>query len=98
TDAYALLGLSQQSPASDAGPRRAGLRAFGPVRLWGSAAFVAGTFGAGFMLDVIAARDLICLIVAALVATAALAFALEPLLPHAAAAMGQSSSPPALLR
>ena len=97
TDAYALRGLSP-SPASGAGLRRAGLRAFGPVRLWGSAAFVAGTFGAGFMLDVIAARDLIWLIVAALVATAALAFALEPLAPHVAAAMGQSSSARALLR
>jgi MFS transporter, PPP family, 3-phenylpropionic acid transporter len=98
TDAYALRGLSQPSPASGAGLRRAGLHAFGPVRLWGSAAFVAGTFGAGFMLELIAARDLIWLIVAALVATAALAFALEPLAPHAAAAMGQSSSARALLR
>jgi len=64
----------------------------------GSAAFVAGTFGAGFMLDVIAARDLIWLIVTALVVTAVVACALEPLAPRVAAAMGRSSSARPLLR
>ena len=40
-DAYALRGLSQQG------------RAYGPVRLWGSAAFIAGSFGAGFLLELV---------------------------------------------
>src|SRR5205814_1373255 len=110
TDAYALRGLSQpsrssQPPSPEGGPpresgvpQRSGLRAFGPVRLWGSAAFVAGTFGAGLMLDMIAARNLIWLIVAALAVTAAVACALEPLAPHVAAAIGRSSSARPLLR
>ena len=41
-------------------------RAYGPVRLWGSAAFIVATLGAGALLDVIAARDLIWLIVGAM--------------------------------
>jgi MFS transporter, PPP family, 3-phenylpropionic acid transporter len=66
-DAYALRGLGQLD------------RSYGPVRLWGSAAFIAGSFAAGFLLDVIAARDLIWLIVAAMAAMAAAALALAPL-------------------
>ena len=66
-DAYALRGLSETG------------RAYGPVRLWGSAAFVAGTFAAGLLLDLIAARDLIWIMVATLAMTTAAAFALFPL-------------------
>ena len=40
-------------------------RAYGPVRLWGSAAFIVATFGAGFLLDVIEPLQLIWLVVAA---------------------------------
>jgi len=60
-DAYALRGLARVG------------RAYGPVRMWGSAAFIAGSFGAGVLLDVAPARDLIWLIVAAAVITAAAA-------------------------
>jgi PPP family 3-phenylpropionic acid transporter len=67
TDAYAL--------------RRLSLRSYGPVRLWGSAAFMAGSVGAGWLADVIAARHLIWMIVAAMVAIAAAALALPPLKP-----------------
>jgi len=66
-DAYALRGLGGLK------------RAYGPVRLWGSAAFIVGSFGAGLLLDLIAARDLIWLVVAALTLTAAAAYALSPL-------------------
>jgi MFS transporter, PPP family, 3-phenylpropionic acid transporter len=66
-DAYALRGLSHIG------------RAYGPVRLWGSAAFIVGTFAAGLLLDVIAARDLIWVMVATLAMTTAAAFALSPL-------------------
>src|SRR5437588_7419624 len=67
TDAYALRGLAERG------------RAYGPVRLWGSAAFIAASLGAGALLDVIPARDLIWLIVAAMGLTAAAACMLAPL-------------------
>jgi PPP family 3-phenylpropionic acid transporter len=111
TDAYALRWLSRPAPSSQppsfegglprtaAGLRRPGIAAYGPVRLWGSAAFIAGSFAAGFLLDVVAARDLIWLVVAALTLTAAAACALEPLGPHVpGAAKAKSSSAKALLR
>jgi len=66
-EAYALRGL--------AGHRRA----YGPVRLWGSAAFIAGTLGAGLGLDRMAASDLIWLLVTAMAFTAVIACALAPL-------------------
>jgi MFS transporter, PPP family, 3-phenylpropionic acid transporter len=66
-DAYALRGLGHIG------------RAYGPVRLWGSAAFIVGTFAAGLLLDIIAARDLIWIMVATLAITAAAALALSPL-------------------
>ena len=66
-DAYALRGL----PAVG--------RAYGPVRLWGSVSFIAGTFGAGYMSDVLPARDLIWLIVAAAAALMLAGLALAPL-------------------
>lgn len=69
-DAYALRGLGNLG------------RAYGPVRLWGSAAFIAGSLGAGVLLDTIAARDLIWLLLAAMAVTAAAALALAPLAPR----------------
>ncbi len=66
-ETYALRGLAARK------------RAYGPVRVWGSAAFVAGTFAAGFAADSIAARDLIWLIVAAVLINAVAAAALQPL-------------------
>jgi MFS transporter, PPP family, 3-phenylpropionic acid transporter len=86
-DAYALRGLGRLG------------RAYGPVRLWGSAAFIAGSLGAGVLLDTIAARDLIWLLLAGMVVTAAAALALAPLAPRAASARaGAPSSARALLR
>src|SRR6266705_3944427 len=59
-DTYALRGLAQRG------------RAYGPVRLWGSAAFIAASFGAGALLDLMAPVDLIWLMVVAMaIATAA---------------------------
>ncbi len=48
------------------------------------AAFIVGSLGAGLLLDLIAARELIWLIVAALTITAAAAYALSPLPPREA--------------
>ena len=66
-ETYALKGLGQRG------------RAYGPVRLWGSAAFILGTFVAGFATDTIPARYLIWLIAAASVISALTALALAPL-------------------
>jgi PPP family 3-phenylpropionic acid transporter len=52
TDAYALKGVA-----------RYGLN-YGPLRLWGSAAFVVGALVCGLLVDVIAARHLIWVIAA----------------------------------
>jgi PPP family 3-phenylpropionic acid transporter len=75
SEAYALKGLSARG------------RAYGPVRLWGSAAFILGTFIAGFASDTIPARYLIWLIVMGAALTACVAFTLEP--------MHSSAQPPA---
>jgi MFS transporter, PPP family, 3-phenylpropionic acid transporter len=86
-DAYALRGL-----------RRVG-RAYGPVRLWGSAAFIAGSLGAGLLLDFMPARDLIWLLVAAIIVTAATGLALAPLAPREASERARPTpSARALLR
>jgi PPP family 3-phenylpropionic acid transporter len=66
TDAYALKGLAERG------------RAYGPVRLWGSAAFIAGNFAAGFAADAIAARDLIWPMAGALALVAVAAMGLAP--------------------
>ncbi|MEJ2623054.1 MAG: hypothetical protein P8Z80_00470 [Pseudolabrys sp.] len=62
------------------------------VRLWGSAAFIAGTFGAGYVSDVLPARDLIWLIVAAAAALVLAELALAPL-PGAAAPSAAAPAP-----
>ena len=67
SETYALKGLAARA------------RAYGPVRLWGSATFILGSMTAGFIADVIPARDLIWLIVAASVLTALAALMLAPL-------------------
>ncbi|WP_162826683.1 MFS transporter [Pseudolabrys taiwanensis] len=66
-EAYALKGLTARG------------RAYGPVRLWGSAAFVLGSLIAGIAADVIAARHLIWLIVLGTALIALSAARLEPL-------------------
>lgn len=67
TDAYALRGIA-----------RYGLD-YGPLRLWGSAAFAAGSLACGLLVDHIAARDLIWIIVAWAVVAVAASLLLHPL-------------------
>ena len=67
TETYALRGLSARG------------RAYGPVRLWGSLAFIVGAFAAGFAADALPARQLIWLIVAASITAALAALRLAPL-------------------
>jgi MFS transporter, PPP family, 3-phenylpropionic acid transporter len=67
SDAYALNGLAARG------------RAYGPVRMWGSVAFIAGNIGAGLMLEWLAPGYLIWLIVAALAVSTVAAVTLAPL-------------------
>ena len=87
SDAYALNGL------------RARGRAYGPVRLWGSVAFIAGNVGVGLLLDVIAPGQIIWLIVAALSLAAVAAVMLAPMeVAQAATPAGPPPSPATLFR
>ncbi len=85
TDAYALRGVA-----------RYGLN-YGPLRLWGSAAFVAGALACGLLVDLIAAEELIWVIASVAVLGALASLALQPLdSPKTAAAPTQGTT--ALLR
>jgi PPP family 3-phenylpropionic acid transporter len=83
TDAYALKGVA-----------RYGLN-YGPLRLWGSAAFVVGALLCGLLVDVIAARHLIWVIASVAGLGAVVSFGLKPLdnpkmapaAPHGASAL-----------
>jgi PPP family 3-phenylpropionic acid transporter len=83
TDAYALKGVA-----------RYGLN-YGPLRLWGSAAFVVGALACGLLVDVIAARHLIWVIAAVAGLGAVVGLGLQPLsnpkmapaVPHGASAL-----------
>jgi MFS transporter, PPP family, 3-phenylpropionic acid transporter len=66
-ETYALKGLMARK------------RAYGPVRLWGSFAFIAGNFAAGLAADVFPASYLVWLMVAASALVALAAWALAPL-------------------
>jgi PPP family 3-phenylpropionic acid transporter len=67
TDAYALRGVA-----------RYGLN-YGPLRLWGSAAFVVGALACGLLVDVIAARHLIWVIASVAALGAFVSLGLQPL-------------------
>src|SRR5882672_6926591 len=67
TDAYALRGVA-----------RYGLN-YGPLRLWGSAAFVAGALAGGLLVDIIAAQHLIWVIAAVAGLGALVSLGLQPL-------------------
>jgi PPP family 3-phenylpropionic acid transporter len=86
TETYALKGLSARG------------RAYGPVRLWGSLAFIAGSFAAGGFADILPARHLIWLLVGASVIAALAAFSLAPLATGAVWASAGAEPPRRLLR
>jgi MFS transporter, PPP family, 3-phenylpropionic acid transporter len=67
TDAYALRGVA-----------RYGLD-YGPLRLWGSAAFIVGALACGLLVDVIAARQLVWVIAAVAGLGAVVGLGLQPL-------------------
>jgi PPP family 3-phenylpropionic acid transporter len=85
TDGYALKGVA-----------RYGLN-YGPLRLWGSAAFVVGALACGLLVDVIATRHLIWVIAAVAGLGALASLGLQPLdTPKAAPAAAHGTT--ALLR
>jgi PPP family 3-phenylpropionic acid transporter len=85
TDAYALKGVA-----------RYGLN-YGPLRLWGSAAFVVGALACGLLVDLIAAKHLIWVIAAVAGLGAVVSLGLQPLeVPKTALAAQSGAS--ALLR
>jgi len=85
TDAYALRGVA-----------RYGL-SYGPLRLWGSAAFVVGALASGLSADLVATRHLIWVIFAVAALGGAISLALQPLdKPSAAPAVRHGAA--ALLR
>ncbi len=67
TDAYALRGVTRYKFD------------YGPVRLWGSVAFILGALACGLLIDVIAARQLIWVIVAMATISALTGLSLQPL-------------------
>jgi MFS transporter, PPP family, 3-phenylpropionic acid transporter len=86
SDTYALRGL---------GERRL---AYGPVRLWGSAAFILGTYVAGFASDIMPARELIWLVTAATALIAIAALVLSPATTTTAQPSEPGTARPSLLR
>jgi PPP family 3-phenylpropionic acid transporter len=74
-DAYALRGVRQY-----------GLK-YGPLRLWGSAAFVVGALLCGSLIDVIAAKHLIWIIVGMAALSALVSLELQPLGPLKSSSM-----------
>ena len=86
TDGFTLKGVT-----------RYGLN-YGPLRLWGSAAFVVAAMASGLIADVIAAPHLIWVIVGATVMSAFASFGLRPLDAPAAASGKPLSRANTLLR
>jgi PPP family 3-phenylpropionic acid transporter len=86
TETYALRGLGARG------------QAYGPVRLWGSAAFIAGNFAAGFAADALPARHLVWLIAAATLLGVVASLTLAPLPSSAAPAAAPARPGRSLLR
>lgn len=80
TESYALRGVSHYRLH------------YGPVRLWGSVAFVVGAVGCGVFADLLPARHLIWIMVGLAALGAAASFALQPLATRDAASTGSGGS------
>lgn len=85
-EAYALKGLGARG------------HAYGPVRLWGSVAFIVGTFLAGFAADLIPARHFIWVIVASAGLMALNSFSLASIRGEAPLPSDRSAAGKSLLR
>ena len=85
-ETYAFKGLTARG------------RAYGPVRLWGSVAFILGNLAAGIAADIIPARHIIWMLVVTSVGTVLAAFALQPISTAAPAASEPAKPRRSLLR
>lgn len=83
-DAYALRGIARYGGS------------YGPIRMWGSATFIAGSLGGGLLLNILAAENLIWLIAGGYALTAAVSLGLVPI--AAAAHPATASGARGLLR
>jgi PPP family 3-phenylpropionic acid transporter len=70
TDAYALRGLAERG------------RAYGPVRLWSSAAFIVANIGAGYVISLTGRTSIIWMIVCGYVIGALIVLGMPPATPH----------------
>jgi PPP family 3-phenylpropionic acid transporter len=70
TDAYALRGLAERR------------KAYGPVRLWSSAAYIAANVGSGMIVGAMPRAGIVWLIIAAYTLGVLLAWLMIPLPPH----------------
>lgn len=85
-ETYAFKGLTARG------------KAYGPVRLWGSATFILGNLVAGVAADIIEPRHIIWMIVIASCGTALVSFALMPVSVAAVPGAEPPRTRPALLR
>ena len=85
TDAYALRGVAAHEVS------------YGPIRLWGSVAYIAGVLAAGFVAAAVAPVHLIWVIVAITALSAVSALTLEPM-PAVALPGAARAASPGLLR
>jgi PPP family 3-phenylpropionic acid transporter len=84
SDAYALRGLTERG------------KAYGPVRLWSSAAFIFANVGSGALIIWLTRPSIIWLITSSYVIGLFLAWLLIPLTPHHDESAGQKAPPKSL--
>ncbi len=98
---FASIGFMPLMPLSDTYASKGLIargKAYGPVRLWGSATFILGNLVAGVAADLISARHIIWMIVIASCGTALVSFALMPVSVAAVPSSEPQRVRPALLR
>jgi len=86
TDAYALRGLAERG------------RAYGPVRLWSTAAFIVANVGAGSIVMALGRFSIIWMIVIGYVIGALIVLVMTPATPHHDAHAGEPASSASLWR
>ena len=85
-ETYAFKGLTARG------------KAYGPVRLWGSATYILGNLVAGYATDIIPARHIVWMVVVASFATVLASYALVPISTAAPVTNEPAQPRPSLLR
>jgi PPP family 3-phenylpropionic acid transporter len=86
TDAYALRGLAERG------------RAYGPVRLWSSAAFIVANVGGGYVIGLTGRASIIWMIVCGYIIGALIILCMPPATPHHDANTGRPAPSTSLWR